>query len=495
MKESPERPDSISRRAFVQTGAAAVAALSAPLIIPSRLLGKTAPSNRIRVGCIGAGRIAIGHDMPGVVGAGLADILAVADLDSRRAAYGKTRVERMVAARVASGAAAAGSGPTAPIAVFQDYRELLARPDIDAVTISLPDHQHAEVALRALYAGKDVYLQKPFTMTHAEGLVLRDAVARTGRILQVGSQQRSWGPNEQFRKAVELVRSGRVGTLKAVEIGLPTDPTKEDDAPQPVPAHLDYDHWLGPTPEVPYTEQRVHPQGTGRDGGPDVNSRPGWLRNEAYSLGMITGWGAHHFDTAHWGMDMELTGPLRIEGKGEFPPKERIWNVHGAYDITLTYPRNVVMRVSDKLPNGIKFIGDEGWIFVSRDASQTASDPTGRQTSLKSLDASDPKLLDPNGLTVQLPHSASHHKNWLECVQSRKQPLAPAPVAHRSNTACIVSWIAMRLNRPLTWDPKAERFVNDAEANAMLTRPERGEYGALKLAAEIAKSKSKKQKA
>jgi len=468
----------ISRRTFLQRTGVTAAALSAPLIIPSRLLGANAPSNRIRVGHIGAGRIAQGHDMVGVAGADLADVLAVADLDARRAASGKTRVERLFAAR---------PGPTTQptIAVYTDYKELLARADIDAVTISLPDHQHAEVALRALQAGKDVYLQKPFTMTHAEGLVLRDAVARTGRILQVGSQQRSWGPNEQFRKAVEFVRSGRVGQLTRVEIGLPIDPTKPDDPPQPVPANLHYDMWLGPTPEAYYTEQRVHPQGTGRDGEPDVQSRPGWLRNENYSLGMITGWGAHHFDTAHWGMNMELTGPSKIEGRGEFPPRDRIWNVHGKYHIELTYPGNVIMTVSDELPNGIKFIGTEGWIFVSRDASQTASDPSGRATSLKALDASDPKLLDPQGVTVQLPHSLSHHRNWLECVKSRQQPLAPAPVAHRANTACIVSWIAMKLNRPLTWDATAERFVNDAEANAMLTRPERDGYGALRLAAKL----------
>jgi hypothetical protein len=151
------------------------------------------------------------------------------------------------------------------------------------------------------------------------------------------------------------------------------------------------------------------------------------------------------------------------------------------------------MTVSDELPNGIKFLGTEGWIFVSRDASQTASDPSGRTTSLKSLDASDPKLLDPNGVTVQLPHSLSHHKNWLECVKSRATPLAPAPIAHRANTACIVSWIAMRLNRPLTWDATAERFVNDAEANAMLTRPERGGYGALQLAAQLNRTAVRKK--
>jgi predicted dehydrogenase len=481
MSTPTDRHDGISRRAFVQRTALGTAVAAAPMIIPSRLLGGPwAPSNRIRVGHIGCGRIAQGHDMPGVAGADLADVLAVCDLDSKRAADGKRRIAELYAKRTT---------PLPEVTVYTDYKQLIARNDIDAVVVSLPDHQHAEVVLRALHAGKDVYVQKPFTMTHAEGIILRDAVKKTGRVLQVGSQQRSWGPNEQFRKAVEFVRSGRVGKLRNVEIGLPTDPTKPDDPEQPIPANLNYDLWLGPTAVKYYTEQRVHPQGLNRRGTPDVDSRPGWLRNDAYCLGMITGWGAHHFDTAHWGMDLEHTGPLKIEGKGEFPPQDRIWNVHGAYEIHLTYPGNIAMRVSDKLPNGIKFIGDEGWIFVSRDASQTASDPTGRQTSLKSLDASDPKLLDPNNVKVQLLHSTSHHRNWLECVQSRKTPLAPADIAHRSNAACIVSWIGMKLNRPLTWDPKAERFVNDAEANDMLSRPEREGYGAMRLAAQLGYTK------
>src|SRR5581483_1358361 len=167
---------------------------------------------------------------------------------------------------------------------------------------------------------------------------------------------------------------------------------------------------------------------------PDVSSRPGWLRNENYTLGMITGWGAHHFDTAHWGMDMELSGPSRIEGRGEFPTN-KIWNVHGAYHVELQYPRGIKLTVSDKFPNGIKFIGDEGWIFVSRDpqSAATASDPTGRATDLKPLDASDPKLLDPKGVTVHFPPSTSHHRYWLECVKSRRPTLVPAPVAHRAN--------------------------------------------------------------
>src|SRR5258705_3304209 len=474
MRKPPEPNVSISRPPFLQRTGATAAAVAAPMIIPARLLGADAPSNRVRVGHIGAGRIAQGHDMVGVAGSDLADVLAVADLDSRRAASGKTRVERLFAAR---------NAPPQKIDVYTDYKQLLARTDIDAVTISLPDHQHAEVALRALQAGKDGCLQKPMTMTHAEGVLLREAVARTGRILQVGSQQRSWGPNEQFGKAVELVRSGRVGQLRRVEIGLPIDPTAPDDPPQPVPANLNYEMWLGPTPEVYYTEERVHWQKVSADGMPDVSSRPGWLRNEAYCLGMITGWGAHHFDTAHWGMNTELTGPSKIEGRGEFPPN-KIWNVHGAYHVELTYPGDIRMTVSDKLPNGIKFIGDDGWIFVSRDAqSATASDPTSRATALKPLDASDARLLDPKGVAVQLPHSLSHHRNWLECVQSRATPLAPAPIAHRSNAACILSWIAMKLGRPLTWDAAAERFVNDDEANAMLSRPERAPYGAMRLAA------------
>jgi len=458
-------PSLMSRRQFARTAAAAAAALSVPLILPSRLRGATAPSNRIRVGHIGCGRIATVHDMPGVAHSGLADVVAVCDLDSKRAAGGMETIGKLYADR---------AGPQPAVDVYGDYHELLARKDIDAVVISLPDHQHAEVALAALWAGKDIYLQKPFTMTHAESVLLKDAVARSGRVLQVGSQQRSWGPHEQFRRACEFVRSGRVGRLTQVEIGLPIDPTKPDDPVQPVPANLNYDLWLGSTPEVYYTEQRVHSQ-------TDVTSRPGWLRNESYCLGMITGWGAHHFDTAHWGMDMEHGAPLTIEGKGEFPTNS-IWNVHGAYHVELKYPGDIRLTVSDKFQNGIKFIGDDGWIFVCRDGAATASDPGGSGGALKWLDASNPKLLDPAGVTVKFPPSLSHHQNWLECVKSRATPLAPADIAHHANTACILSWIAMKTGRPLAWDAVAERFKNDDAANALLSRPERAPYGAMRLA-------------
>jgi len=453
-----------TRRMFVKT--TAVAAIG-PLIIPARVLGAAAPSKRVRVGHIGCGRISQAHDMKGVAQSGLADSVAVCDLDRNRVVSGKARLAELYAGR---------SAPLPEVAEYGDYRELLNHPDLDAVTISTPDHWHAELAIAALHAGKDVYLQKPFTMTQEESRLLRDVVAKTGRILQVGSQQRSWGPNEQFRKACELVRSGRVGRLQHVEIGLPVDPTKPDDPEQPVPPNLNYEMWLGPTPKVYYTEQRVHSQ-------TDVHSRPGWLRNESFCLGMITGWGAHHFDTAHWGMDMELSGPTHVEGRADFP-KNKIWNVHGSFHVELRYPRDIRMTVSDKLPNGIRFIGDDGWIFCTRESetTPTPSDPKVNTRGLKPLDASDPRLLDPKGVTVHFQPSLEHHKNWLECIHTRKTPLAPASIAHHANTACIVSWIAMKRGRPLDWDNKAERFTNDDEANTMLSRPEREPHGAITLA-------------
>jgi predicted dehydrogenase len=464
----------VTRRQFVRTSVLAAAAASAPLILPSRLFGADAPSNRIRVGQIGCGRIARGHDMPGVFRSGLADIVAVCDLDTKRLAAGKALTDKFYR----------DAGATPPeVAIYGDYRELIARQDIDAVVISLPDHQHAEVALAAIYAGKDVYLQKPFTMTHAESVLLRDAVVKSGRIFQLGSQQRSWGPHEQFRKACEFVRSGRVGRLAKVEIGLPIDPTKPDDPEQPVPANLNYDAWLGPTPHVYYTEQRVHSQQLDARGELDIGSRPGWLRNESYCLGMITGWGAHHFDVAHWGMNTELGGPTKAEGRGEFPTNT-IWNVHGAYDVQLDYAGGMNLHVSNNFQNGIKFIGDEGWIFVARNEGATASDPKSNVPgSLHWLSASNEKLLDPAGVTVRFPSSTSHHRNWLEHVKSRDTAtLSPAPIAHCANTACIVSWIAMKTGRPLAWDHAAQRFTGDDAANAMLSRAERPGHGAFNLA-------------
>jgi myo-inositol 2-dehydrogenase / D-chiro-inositol 1-dehydrogenase len=451
----------LSRRSFVRSLAASTVAASAmPLLLPSRLRANgTVANSRLRVGQIGCGRIARDHDMPGVLAGGLADIVAVCDVDSRRAteAVDWLRQHHASLGRV-----------TPAITTHNDFHEMLASAELDAVVISTPDHRHAEPAVAAARAGKHIYLQKPFTFTHAEGVALREVIAATGVTLQVGSQQRSW---DQFRRACEVVRSGRLGRIRAVEIGLPTDPTKPDDLPQPLPEGLDYERWLGPAPYADYTEQRVHPQ--------NGYARPGWLRHEGTCLGMITGWGSHHFDTMHWALDCEHAGPHRVEGRGEFP-SNRVWNVHGAYDVQLLYPHEVRVEVSNRFTNGLRFLGDEGWLFVCRDAPASPNDPMAGKTVAQPLIASDERLLSPVGLAVQLPRSDSHHRNWLECIRGGTTPLAPAPVAHRTNTACIVSWIAMKLGRPLRWDAVTETFPDDPEANALLSRPERGGYGVLK---------------
>ena len=445
-----------SRRKFLRTSIATAVVAGFPTIVPSSVFGETAPSNRINVGAIGVGRISRAHDLPGIWQFDQARIMAVCDLDVHRVEAGKVLINGVYAKQTGK--------PYDGVTGYSNYHELLANKDIDAVVISTPDHQHAILAVAAVRAGKDVYLQKPASLTIAEGRAMADAVKKSGRILQVGSQQRSW---KQFRRACELVRNGRIGDLKHVEIGLPGDPSGPDAAPMPVPANLNYDAWLGSTPEVYYTEMRVHPQ---KDFG-----RPGWLRCEQFGAGMITGWGAHHVDTAHWGMDTEYTGPVEVWGTAEFPT-HGLWNVHGPFKTQAVYANGVTMAISGDFDNGIKFYGSKGWIFVTRD--ETVTPGAGDKPAGQPLVASDPKILDsvigPD--EVHLYYSEDQHGNWLDCIKSRKAPIAPAEVGHRACSTCLIHHIAMKTKRKLRWDPAAERFLNDDQANAMLSRPQRGPY-------------------
>jgi predicted dehydrogenase len=450
----------MDRRRFLATAGQGLVASSVaagfPAIVPASVFGSTSPGNRINVGAIGTGRISRGHDLPGIWQHDIARIMAVCDLDSRRVEDAKTLVNEYYAKKTGK--------PYDGVRGYANYRDLLANKDVDAVVISTPDHWHCIIAIDAVQAGKDVYLQKPTSLTIAEGRALSDAVQRTGRIFQIGSQQRS---TVQFRYAAELVRNGRVGQLKTVEVGLPGDPSGDDEPEMPVPKNLDYDTWLGSTPVVYYTEKRVHPQ-VGYD-------RPGWLRCEQFGAGMITGWGAHHIDSAHWGMDTEHTGPVEIWGSAEFP-KKGLWDVHGPFKTEALYANGVKMTVSGDFPNGIKFIGSDGWIFVSRGNERvTGSDPVAKLKDATALSASDPKIvtsvIGPN--EIHLPRSAQHHGNWLECVKSRQQPIAPVEIAHRSCSACLLHHTAMKLKRKLYWDPVKEEFKNDDEANAMRSRPQR----------------------
>src|SRR5690606_29404011 len=410
--------------------ATSLAVAGFPTIVPASVFGKNAPSNRINVAAIGTGRISRIHDMPGVWRHEFAQLMAVCDLDTKRAEEARVLVNQYYSSK--TGKAFDG------VKVYHDYKELISNKDIDAVVISTPDHWHALIAIAAARAGKHIYLQKPTSLTIEEGRILSDVVRKSGVTFQIGSQQRS---SEQFRYAAELVRNGRIGQLKNVYVGLPGDPSGPDEPEMPVPPNLNYDMWLGSTPEVYYTENRVHPQ-NGYD-------RPGWLRCEQFGAGMITGWGAHHIDSAHWGMDTELTGPVEVWGRAEFP-KSGLWDVHGIFRTEAVYKNGVKMVVSNEIPNGIKFEGTEGWIFVTRgNYRATATDPVAGET--KPLDASDPKIIQSkiSSNEVNLYRSADHHGNWLESIRDKKEPIAPVEVAHRSCSACLLHHIAMKLDRKL----------------------------------------------
>jgi predicted dehydrogenase len=436
----------------------AVAAMGFPAIVPASVFGQAAPSNRINVGAIGVGRISRSHDLPGIWQFDQARIMAVCDLDAKRVDQAKTLMNGVYSKKTGK--------PYDGVTGYHNYHELLANKNIDAVVISTPDHQHAILAVDAVHAKKDVYLQKPASLTIAEGRAMSNAVMASGQVVQIGSQQRSW---KQFHRACELVRNGRIGEVKHVEIGLPGDPSGPDAPPMPIPSNLNYDAWLGSTPEAYYTEMRVHPQ--------DGFSRPGWLRCEQFGAGMITGWGAHHVDTAHWGMNTEYTGPVEVWGTAEFPT-HGLWDVHGKFLTHAVYANGVTMDISGDFPNGIKFYGTEGWIFVTRDEMVTPTDSGKPAAAPQPLTASNPKILDSviGPGEIHLYQSDDQHGNWLECIRSRKAPTAPAEIGHRACSTCLIHHIAMKTKRRLYWDPIKEHFKNDDEANCMLSRPQRAPY-------------------
>jgi len=451
----------MERRNFIKKATAtSMGAMVIPTIVPSTVFGKNAPSNKINVGQIGCGRIARNHDMPGVMQYDVARLVAVSDVDSNRMKEGKKLVEDYYNKK-------SGSNSAVDVKMYGDYKEMLLNKDIDAVVISTPDHWHSQPAIEAALSGKDIYLQKPTSLTVSEGRLLSDIIHRQGTILQVGTQQRS---SAQFRRAAELVRNGRIGRVHTVKIGLPGDPSGPVFDAGPVPSNLNFDMWLGSTPELTYKEKLVHPL--------DGYSRPGWLRHENYGAGMITGWGQHHYDSAAWGMDTEYTGPVSVEAIAQFP-KSGDWNVHGDFMVKQEYANGITVYTSGGYPNGIRYIGDKGWIFVSRGAYRaTASDPLP-EGNTKALNASDQEILKSQigEHEIHLYESDEQHGNWLDCVQTRKQPISPVEIGHRACTVCLISHIAMKVPGVLKWNPEAERFMDNDLANSMLSRPQRYPYG------------------
>lgn len=429
---------SLNRRRFLTTSAISTAAVAVPTVVPAHVFGK-APSNTLRIGCIGTGRM--GHaDMKACLHSGLemgvdAHVVAVCDVDRNRALQAKLAVETAYADLVIDRA-------VPRVDTYEDYRELLARDDIDGVTVSAPDHWHALVAIVAAESGKDVYLQKPLTYTIAEGQKLVQAVRTRNVILQTGSQQRS---SRDFRRACELVRNGSIGKLHTIRVQLPTDKGIGKSTPMPIPKQLNYDMWLGPAPRVPYTEHRVHPQ-TGF-------SRPGWLQIETYCRGMITGWGAHMFDIAQWGHGSDGSGPIEMEATGQFPDRG-LFDVHTDFRASGHYADGVKLLARSGTPAGVTFVGDSGSISVTRSSLEAEPVDVLRQP--------------PGDGQLRLYHSNNHMRNFLQCMRSRKDPICPVEVGHRSNTICVIAHLAMKLGRKLHWDPHTERFVNDQVANDLL---------------------------
>ncbi len=435
----------MNRRHFIKKSASAIGiAVGAPYFVPVSLSGKTAPSNRITIGCIGVGRMGFGN-LRDILRFDEVQVIAVCDVDAWRLENARTHVEKHYAEKLKA-------GDYQGCSAYKDFRDLIARPDIDAVMICTPDHWHALPAIAAARAGKDIFIEKPLTLTIHEGRILSDTVKRYHRILQVGSQQRS---DARFRFAAELVQNGKIGQLHTVRVGFDKDPFTGPFPTSPVPEELDYEMWLGPTPAVPYIEQRVHP--------PKSYGRPGWLRVEEYCCGMMTGWGSHHIDSAHWGMAMDYSGPVEIEGRGEYS-RDGIWDVHGAFDIDYKYPNGVRLSCMDNARNkqGVVFEGTEGWVHVNRSL----------------IDAYPKSLLNiptaPN--EINLYTSNDHKRNFLDCIRSRKEPIASVEIAHRSASACILGYLAMKLQRKLYWNPEKEQFVNDDAANKMLSRPYRSPW-------------------
>jgi predicted dehydrogenase len=449
-----KKQNSISRREFLRSTRNLALGVGAGVALPNIFLNKTKaatgdnPSDFIRVGFIG-----VGGQGGSNLGALMKNAVAVCDVDSEHMAKAKARIEK---------------ANQRPCAEFADYRKLLESKDIDAVVVSTPDHWHALPTIHACEAGKDVYCEKPLTLTIAEGQAMVRVARRTKRIVQTGSMQRS---DTKFLKACEYVRNGRLGKIKRVLVGLTgvnwtTDPVTPDSRP---PKELNYDMWLGPAPWRPYNKQRVH-----------YYFRFFW----DYSGGQMTNWGAHHLDITQWALGMDESGPVDIVGTGGYDEQKR-FETPKRFSITYKYANGTIVecrspqiKVADVLPdkkehaleilngkdefNGCIFEGEKGLLYVNRGSVRVWPDEIF-ETPIKDSD-------------VRLYDSKEHHQNWLECIKSRKLPICDVAIGHRSATVCHLGNISIRSGKKVQWDPVKEEVVGDKETAKMVSRPYRAPW-------------------
>lgn len=430
----------MNRRNFLKQlgrGAAAAGLLSgAPMIVPAEVVGRgkrPAPSNRIVMAAIGNGWMGASN-ISGLLNVDDVQMVAVCDVFAPHLQSGIAKINERYGNKDCAG--------------YKDFRELFLRDDLDAVMTALPDFSHAIPAIMAAQRGLDVYGEKPFSRTVVEGRAMVNALNRHGRIWQTGSWQRS---RDNFRQACELVRNGRIGKVSHVDVGyngglIDFAKTASRWKPEEVPADLDYDLWLGSSPWQPYCPARLHKN---------------WRNVLDYGGGMLTDWVGHHLDIAHWGLDKDSTGPVKIEGKGTFQPG--FYNVPDTFDVHCTYADGVTIRISDSLASGSRFHGENGqWVHVDR----------GK------IDANPKSLLDdkigPN--EIHLTRSTDHYQNFISCVKSRQETITPAETGHRSASVGNLGLISILVGRPLTWDPDTETIKNDEEASRLLVRPMRAPW-------------------
>lgn len=409
-----------------------VAAVAAPLVVPSGVLGQNAPSKRIAIGVIGTGGRGRSHIADGFRNLPESRVVAVCDVD----AASRDRAKRIVDDIYGD----------ASCAVFEDFRELVDRPDIDAVSIAVPDHWHALIAVAAARAGKHIYSEKPFAYSVVEGRAVLRAVTSNNIVFQHGTQQRS---DAKYWQACMLARNGYLGTLNTIRVGSPMGLQGGSTTEVEVPAGLNYDMWLGPAPFTPYTEGRCH-----GDGG------VGWYHIRDYSGGWVTAWGSHDVDIAHWGNGTDDTGPYQVTGSAEFATNgvyDTAWKWH--FECSYRNGVRIVYASENEIPHGVRIEGSDGWIFVKRGF----------------IDADPKSLLDKklDSEAVQLLRSDNHLRNFLDAIRAGSPVTAPASAAHRSTLVCHLCNIAARTGRKVAWDPENEQIIGDDEASAMLARPMR----------------------
>lgn len=417
-----------------------------PSIVPRYVFGQDAPSDKFVVGIIGLGWR--GMDLlNGAMRHSDLRIAAIADVDrpfllnALKILDDHMNLDRQwVEGR--------GSGmkryPMPPHAVepYEHYEHLLERQDIDAVLVAVPDHWHAKIYIDAMRAGKDVYGEKPLTLYLNQGRNVVRVARETGKVFQTGSQQRS---DDKFRTACEYVRSGRLGKIESVDVVVGGAPQREGVPDEPVPPGLNWDKWLGPAPKVPYNPLRAR-----------VEFR--WFFE--YSGGMVTDWGAHHLDIMQWGLGMDGSGPLSVEGTAEVRPG--FYNTFTSFDFTFEYPNDIKVYFKSRGEGGVTFRGPKGEIFVTRGKIRSTPEDILKEP-LKDTD-------------VHLYKSDDHMQNWIDCMKTRKRPITDVEIGHRSVSVCHLANICGHLKRKLYWDAVNEMFINDPEANRWLDRDEREPY-------------------